>query len=272
MKRKPKKNTKPTLEALIQADSYGAPYSDNCEEAMEGLKKLGYKIRLVTEKSLPRFKVGRHMPVKGTARFVRTAIHQMGLKQPDNVDIPPSLYKHANRRVWETTLGDLRRMPEEERNKIFIKSRRIQKCFSGGMFRYRASELVRLRDDFEILASERIEMDCENRYFVLNGKVVNKDEIKPDDFDPETYTGFNQWGGRDYQVPTYFVQKIADDYENPHAAYAIDVCWSQKDGKNVPTVVELNEIFSAANFCDVTPVMYAECLIARWNQIVEQGS
>jgi len=231
-------------------------YSHSCKDTTEGLVKLGYKVHVVSENNLPKFKLKKHMVMKGTARFVRTGINMMGVKQPANVDIPVSLRKHAHRRVWEATLGEIRRTGDPD--SVFIKPLHAQKLFPGGIFSRKAHETYRLPDEFAVLASEVVEMEGEKRFFVANGKIVSE-------FDPARLWRLS--------ISREQVEKIISDYENPHAGYAIDIAWIKtNDGQEKVGIVELNEVYSAATFGETTPVNLAAALVARWDQIIDQGS
>ena len=214
--------------------------------AGEGLKTLGYEIVLVTEDNLTAELVKGATAAKGTARFARKVLHLQDRPQPVNVDVPASLRKHAGRRIWKTTLGEIRRLPEK--SKVFIKSLHVQKAFSGHVFGVGyAEELYRLTDDYPILAQSVVDIQDENRFYVLKGEVLS-----------------GNCGG----IRKSVVQRIVDDYVKPPVAYAIDVGVIRKGRAKKPVIVETNEMFSCGFAGNSSQIDFARALEARWHELL----
>jgi len=234
------------IEAMQETWGHGAA-SSTCSVAGDGLKQLGYEIVLVKEGDLAAKIIKNATVAKGTVRFCRKILDLKNRPQPANVDIPASLRKHAHRRVWETTLGEIRRTGDPD--SVFIKPLHAQKLFHGAIFNpHISSSIYRLTDDFPLLAQDVIDIENESRFYVLNGKVLTGDS---------------------YRIKQKCVQAIVDDYVNPPVAYAIDIGEIIKNRKKTLVVVETNEMFSCGfNGISTTQVDFARAVEARWHELL----
>jgi len=262
-------------------------WSMNCYQVAQGLKDLGYEVRgFICEKGgrddLPSLPISIHTPVKGNIYATRRAFELLGVPQPKNIDIPKSLMKYTNRKVWETTLGALRK----KRKPVFVKSLEHQKAWCGAVIfqkscgfpnGYRPEstyETANFPDSYKVLASEVINIRDEFRTVVLNGKIISTNADSPDyDYD------------YDYKVENKvrilaLVKKMIKSYgKNAPASYAIDVAdvplpmkVQRKNKFKFPTselaLIEVNDGFSAGNMTDLSDIQMAKICLARWHQIV----
>lgn len=120
--------------AFVQADpnNLREPFSGSSEIIAERLHNDGYRVVLFHSKDLKHLPLTAYTPVRGSVRTVRLALAQLGLPQPENIDIPKSLRKQKDkflggRKVWETTIGELEKMG----GVFHIKPLLYQKAFNG---------------------------------------------------------------------------------------------------------------------------------------------
>jgi len=188
--------------------------------------------------------------------------------------------KYTNRKVWETTLGALRK----KHKPVFVKSLKHQKAWCGTVIfqkscsfpnGYRPEniyETANFPDSYKVLASEVIDIKDEFRTVVLNGKIISTNGDIPDyDYD---YSRENK------ARVIAFVKKMIKSYgKNAPASYAIDVAavahshaLQVKNKFQFPTsdlvLIEVNDGFSAGNMTDLSNIQMAKICLARWHQIV----
>jgi hypothetical protein len=260
-------------------------WSDNCMSVARGLERLGYEVRgFVCDKGgrneLPSLPISIHTPVKGNIYATRCALDVLGVPQPKNIDIPKSLMKYTNRKVWETTLGALRK----KHKPVFVKSLEHQKAWCGAVIFQKSCgyptghrpentyETANFPDSYKVLASEVINIRDEFRTVVLNGKIISTNADSPD-YD------YNHSRENKARVIA-FVKKMIKSYgKNAPASYAIDVAdvplpmKVQRQNKfKFPTselaLIEVNDGFSAGNMTNLSDIQMAKICLARWHQIV----
>ncbi len=237
-------------------------FSENCQDVAYGLEELGYTVKGFVKEDLPKLPITKDTIVRGSIRTTRTALHLLGVPQPEVVNIPKCLEKFAKRKIWTSTLGKVRKAKKD----VFIKPLKFQKTFSGQIVEYSRCQrgisykgvegyckLYELPNSFEILASEVVEFLDENRTFVLNGKIVgttasHKNELR-------------------------LIKEIINAYKNAPAAYAIDTGFMVKEesgilDKGTHALVEINSGFSAGNLADLSPKNYAKIMEASWFEMV----
>lgn len=107
--------------------------SEPCYTAWRGFSHLGYPLDFfewddLRDKCLP---LDRLTVVVGGTITVHMALRQIGVPPPAPLNIPSSLLPFAGRRIWETTLGDLRRIAISEPK--FVKPLTETKSFPGSV-------------------------------------------------------------------------------------------------------------------------------------------
>ena len=255
-----------------------------------GLRKLGYTVKkFYGPADLDACPITKHTVVRGNVRSVRRALEIVGAPQPKNIDIPKILRKNkfTGRKVWETTLGELRK----ERKPVFIKSLHTQKAWKGcPIFTctdpYNSSRVMEYGeaeeypDDYEVLASEIFNSVEEQRFYILNGKILNSVCMR----------SYRKTGA------LKFAQEIVKTWKNAPISYVLDIAKTYEDltyraprynynltneenqkviadaKKTAPpqkwVIVEVNEGFSAANLSSVNSTDYARMAASRWYEMV----
>ena len=266
-----------------------AAYSHNCSEVARIFLERGYDVLYLSEKELEldpkkclKKGLSKETPCKGTVSFVRKCIAAVGAEQPKNLDMPMDFrkplpgrkYGYAERKLWNTTLGEIRRniraaKATNQNYSVFIKPLDIQKGFCGFPVNIKKSDreyddygigsfsdLKYENDDYGILAQDVCRTLCNNegeRFYVLYGKVFKE-------YRDESY----------YQIKAKDVQPIVDSWKHDvHDAYVIDVV---KAGRNKLIVCEVNEVWSAGLASDSNEEKAQEfifqMMIARWKQMM----
>jgi hypothetical protein len=249
----------------------GNPWlTTNCEEAAYGFKKMGYEVKGFHKSEIKKLNLSRNTIVKGTVRSVRTALNKIGVPSVPNLDLPDSLREFLNRKVWFTTLGEVRK----SKKKTFIKPLCNQKGFPGYVFYDNDSySTYDFPDNFPVLASEPVNFLAEWRVYVLNKKIVNVVGYRGD-FSVEMKPKYSQ------------VYPMIEAFKQQPVAYAMDIGYidqntlenslaftlynntNKKNNTNIPiSLVEINDAITIGNY-GIPKVTYARMIEARWNQIV----
>lgn len=230
-------------------------WSTNVASAAQGFKQMGYELQGFRARKIEQAPLHRNTIVKGSIRTVRTALELLGVPQPENLDIPPSLMKYTYRNIWLTTMGAVRKANKT----VFIKPAKIQKAFRGHVF-FRNSEwreTSRLPASFEVMASEMVDFETEWRTYVLRGEIL----------------GIKSYEGEymENAPPKLSTLKgMIADFKNAPVAYAMDVGLIRTRG--VPAklaLVEVNEGFALGNY-GISDLNYARMVEARWKEMVSQ--
>ena len=247
--------------AFVEQAEYKHPngvrpwWSEHCAEVARGLQKLGFTVHGFTKDKLASCNISRETPVRGSIRTTRRALELIGVPQPKNVDIPVSLRKFAHRKIWETTLGEIRAIKKP----TFVKSLETQKAWNGHVvfhdrYGYISPEGY-TRDypnDYKVLASEPVKFWGEYRFYVIDGKLV-RDCSRYDRAPVEAKAA---------------AQEIVENYTDAPIGYALDVGRMGDYNGNKWALVEINEGFSAGNDGGASEVNYARMNAARWYEIV----
>jgi hypothetical protein len=209
-----------------------------------GCRLLGIPTQSFYEKDILKLVKSGEMtpftPVKGTVRCVRTYFHHVGIKQPKNVDIPEELrtMKFCGRKFYDRmTLGKIRRMPEKERSKLFIKARDIQKAWNGSNADDGLLQNTGLFPDNTPLFCCDYKENFNENYscHVREGKIITN---------------------VDKNIETFIKQATKAWSKNVHSAYRIDI--GELNGK--PVITELNEVWSSGRSIKTKPTQNWEDL------------
>lgn len=228
--------------------------SEACYAAWKGFSAKGYSLDFFEWDEL----TGRHLPLArntllvGGTVAVHKALAQLGLPIPVPLNVPEPLVAFAGRKLWATTLGDLRKQFEApSAEPVFVKPLVSAKEFVG-MVVASATDLARVRhldDDLALQTSEPVRFVSEWRYFVLRGNVVGAAHYKGDCFaHPDATT----------------VRSAVAAYAGAPAAYGLDFGVTA-DGRTL--LVEANDGFALGPY-GLDPVIYVEMLEARWCELV----
>jgi hypothetical protein len=179
------------------------------------------------------------------------ALRQIGVEVPLPLNLPQPLLSFAGRRVWETTLGAIRKEAETGQvAPVFVKPLVETKSFAGCVVTGRA-ELERLQhfdDDVRLQAAEPVAFVSEWRYYVNRGAVV----------------GIAHYKGEWSIVPEVSVVRQAiSAYASSPIAFSLDFGVTA-NGQTL--LVEANDAF-ALGAHGIDAVAYAKMLEDRWLEI-----
>lgn len=283
----------------VRGDKYmSGIISGDARQAADGLQELGYTVRPFNFKSL--MKRGGlkgltpETPIKGTTGCVAAAYRQLFGSSMPTFDIPDDMKGFARRKVWNSTIGEIRRirlqyitnLKSGRKTKIkpfFVKPVEA-KVFSGAAidsehslrsFFQNDALISVLPDSYPVLMQEVLPMDSEQRFFVHNRKLVVEDD---DGSDREEWRRYSSRFAsqpcavqRDYYLPA--VQEAIDKWENQPAAYAIDVARIVMDDSGseeisipvLPVLVEVNNTLTCASKAfNLTSTQWAQMMIDTW--------
>ncbi|MBN9117935.1 MAG: ATP-grasp domain-containing protein [Planctomycetes bacterium] len=231
--------------------------SEACYAAWKGFGAKGYPLDFFEWDEL----VGRYLPLArdtllvGGTVAVHKALAQLGLPIPLPLNVPESLTAFAGRKLWTTTLGELRQQFEAgSAAPVFVKPLASAKEFAG-LVVASVADLARVRhldNDLAVQAAEPVAFVSEWRYFVLCGEVVGTAHYQGDCFTHPTAAT---------------VRNAVAAYTAAPAAYGLDFGVTA-DGRTL--LVEANDGFALGCY-GLDPVIYAEMLEARWCELAGLG-
>jgi hypothetical protein len=231
--------------------------SEACYAAWKGFSAKGYPLDFFEWDEL----TGKHLPLErstlvvGGTVAVQLALKQLAVPVPLPLNIPEPLMAHTGRKVWATTLGEVRQQfANGSAQPVFVKPLTVAKEFAG-MVLTNPSDLNRtqhLDDQLSLQAAEPVTWVSEWRYFVLRGNVMGVAHYKGNCFThPDGTT----------------VRRAVGDYTGAPVAYGLDFGVTA-DGRTL--VIEANDGYSLGCY-GLDPVVYAAMLEARWCEIVGLG-
>lgn len=215
----------------------------NCYTSADGFDRRGYEVRPFTYEQLCAglLPLDASTIVHGGVDTVRRALTQIGATIPPNMDLPVSLRPWCGREVWETTLGEVRRL----RRPAHIKPLTRHKLFTGHVvteFRDLIAT-AEFADETPVLASEIVAFASEWRVFVLRGEVV----------------GIGHYCGDPLMAPDAdAVRAMVAAFTDAPIAYALDVSGAR--------LVEVNDAFALGCY-GLDSARYTEMIEARWRQM-----
>jgi len=221
--------------------------SVNCYASYDGFKQLGDYVQKFHLRDLGKLPLDVSTVVHGNIGTVRAALKQIGIAPPDIINLPPELERFAGRVLWETTLGEIRKL---ENLPVFIKPLREGKAFTGHVV-YKFHDLLEtsaLDDDYEVLAQSVLEFQSEWRVFALRGEVLGIGHYKGD---PLLFPNAQR------------INEIIVAYENPIVAHSVDVGIDQ-NGET--WLVELNDAYALGHY-GLPSYRYAAMTRARWDEM-----
>lgn len=221
-----------------------------CFAAWRGFSHLGYSLDFfewdeLTGDMLP---LDRLTLVVGGAISVRTALRRVGVAAPLPLNIPESLREFAGRRVWETTLAEVRTTAAFP---VFVKPLLDAKAFVGSVIASESdlARLAHLDADVALQAAEVVEFVSEWRYFVHRAAVVGLAHYRGD------------WSA---VTDAATVREAVAAYTDAPVAYCLDFGVTS-DGRTL--LVEANDAFALGPH-GLDAVRYARMLEDRWIELV----
>ena len=196
--------------------------------------------------------IGPETLVVGGAGAVRYALSGLGVQSPTIDDLPEILSEFRGRNVWQSSLGDVRALYNEQGPSVFVKPLRDPKAFPARVISafHDIIPSAHLPDEMPVLVSEPVDFISEWRFFVLHQKVV----------------GAGWYSGEPLRFPDCDVVEAAVRVwgANAPAGYGIDF-GVIADGRTV--LVEVNEGYSLGCL-GLRPILYSQILEARWNELM----
>lgn len=253
--------------AIIQAKGkstlYGDPeakfWSRSCDSAAIGFERLGYKV-VGYDSMASDFPtcLSRDTPVRGSVQSFRRVLAHLGVKAPMNVDIPEELMGFTGRRVWKSTVGEVRTRAVT----VFVKPLLFQKDFSGHTAYGGNSSVfstLNLPKSYPLLCQDpTLFQGGELRVYVVEGKIVGKR------FMPTDYMREKPWPLSTLENSTLKAMLAA--YKSQPAGFCMDVTRSSS-GQLV--LIEVNEGFSCGNY-GIPHELFAKMIEARWKELVSR--
>lgn len=190
--------------------------------------------------------------IMGDIQVMLNAMKQLGIEYHYN-DYPESLQKYLHRKVWTSTMKEVRNLMYDSKDGIldwFIKPKDKLKRFTGF--------LCSMIDDLQyangagnqtkLWCSEPVIFVSEYRCPVINGKVM----------------GMYAAPGKDGKLPDMkVVEQMAKDFVGAPSAYALDV-GVLSSGETA--LIEVNDGFSLGRY-GIPADVYTQLLQTRWEEL-----
>lgn len=235
------------MRAFIQCNKDMEPMNPNVYNAYFGFKEMGLECVLFNSyDQLDEYYHSIDDVIAGGIGMIRRRLEHFGIHVED-YDYPEELKKYLGRKVWKSTIWDIRDHPDKW--PVFIKS--VEQKKLTGKIIAGIPDLVATgswNENYEIFCSEPVHMLAEWRIFVRYGKVLDAKLYKGDwtqHYDPEV------------------VQNAIDDFTTAPHAYGIDFAVTDK-GETI--LIEVNDGFALGCY-GMMHWNYAKFLITRWAQI-----
>lgn len=231
------------------------------EEALVApvLRARGVEIELYTQKLIDR----RALPlsddtfVMGSMDAMHGAMKQLGIDIPQPDDYPIALQPYLRRRVWRATLREIEaRVWSETPVPVFAKPADRRKSFTGRVFHHH-DDLYYLGSASRrqvVLCSDVVQWLSEYRAYVVDDRIVAINHYAGD-------------AGR--HVDADVVRSAIDAYRasgSAPCAYGIDF-GVLASGETA--LIEANDGY-ALGACEIGAESYADLLLARWRELLEQ--
>ena len=236
---------------FIQTWPDGVWLSENQFKAFLGFDERGYEVEPFTFKDLLAGKLNLtpETIVVGSVDAVRKAFQILGVALPDNIDIPECLLEFSGRDIWDSTLGEIRKLKDP----VFIKPKVQHKAFTGhivGSFKD-LIETAPLGDDFPVLVQEIVKFVSEYRTMVLRGEIL----------------GVKHYCGDPLLFPCPdVIRSMVEKYKGScPVAYSIDVGVTPEGGT---LLIEVNDSFALGAY-GLCRSKYVDMIEARWMEIVK---
>jgi len=227
----------------------GVPDNPNAYAAYDGFRQLGVEITpFEGPGDVERMEdLGPEVGVVGFVGDVLSALDKAGRPRPEPIDYPEEILPWLCRKVWRSTLGEVR----ASTGHVFVKPVR-HKLFTG--FVWTASRQDRMRlapynNDDEVWVSEVVEFVSEYRCFVHDEALVGVRHYKGDWFTALSYSA---------------VGSAVIKFRSAPRAYSLDFGVT-KGGQTI--LVEANDSFALGSY-GLQSVLYARMIEARWSELM----
>lgn len=193
--------------------------------------------------------------VAGDLDAVPLALKKLGVQGPFVESYPSATHPFLARRVWKSTLTDMKQWVEGRGGPVFVKPGERLKRFTGFVYTSRADDYLFQGASHRALVhcSSVVQFVREFRAYVLGGVVL----------------GVCQYAGESGAPPEpAFVERVLDalrEQQQLVAGFALDV-GVLADGQ--PAVVECNDGFGLGLYPGLNAEAYADLLCARWEELM----
>jgi hypothetical protein len=219
------------------------------------LRRRGFTTRWASAKQLERRRVvlDRSSLAIGGLSFMRAALRQLSVEMPEADDYPSCLSDHLHRRVWASTVAQVRGAVDVG-SPVFVKPRLKRKRFAAQVVTAGADwPLVSLPGGLAVWCSEPVVWQSEFRVFVARGLELARRNY---DGDPTV------------EPDQHVVGDCIGQMGSRMAGYALDV-GVLDSGQTA--VVEVTEGFSLGGY-GASPAAMVDVLIARWTQLIQEAA
>lgn len=171
------------MRAYVQSSKLSDGLNENARDARHGFRLRGYE---VLQYSVEQVYAGKFDEVLqnekddvifyGGVGTVREAVRRAGRPAPPMLDLPESLRAFFGRNVWEGTMGDVRRMVQDNVGlPVHMKPRDHHKLFTGKLVREFKDLIPSAHVDGKepVVLQGLLEFVSEWRAYVLHGEILN---------------------------------------------------------------------------------------------------
>ena len=235
------------MRVYIQKDFTGEFLNVNCFTAYAGFSLMGWEV--IGFEKLPPEGLHREDIVVGYISSVKTALINLGITPPEELDYPEELNEFYGRKLWKSQLSIIANSPEMY--PVFIKPV-LGKQFDGRLVKS-FKDLIACgsnSEDREIWCSEPVNFIAEYRCFIKYGIVV----------DARLYKG--DWSK---VINADVVKHCVEKFTKQPASYTLDFGVTD-DGRTL--LVEANLGFSLGAY-GLQPLDYAKNISACWAEMTD---
>lgn len=244
------------MKVFIQRE--GGQFSNiNYLTAYLGFREFGYDVELYEWKDFDSLPITRETIVSGGIPAVLRALRKLGCSPPFLQAIPDSISSFAGRRIWRSTLGQIRsRFGETNAAPIFFKPMPDDtKLFNGTMARAFRDLIptAHLPAELAVVCSEPVDFVSEYRVFLLKREAI----------------GCRHYKGDFRLFPDFTViDRAIAEYSDCPVAFAMDFGVT-RDGRTL--LVEVNDGYALGCY-GLNEVRYAKMIEARWLELTGQSA
>ncbi|CAE7325608.1 unnamed protein product [Symbiodinium sp. CCMP2592] len=263
------------MEARFPARAFVQTFDEIPEDYKDLVVELrgrGVPVELRTTESMlaEPFPLTRDDLVVGDFDWTRTALKQLGIPMPQPPDYPTCLQHLLRRRIWQSTLGEIREqlassLPDAD-HQVFIKPAVDTKAFSA-IVEPRDQMLAPLLEgipdcisplpfNLPVHCAEVVDMISEYRVYVVHREIRAICH----------YKGPSEGAGAlDLNVVKEAVQTLCQSEEGHNlAGFGMDFAVLEEG----TCLVEVNDGFSLGKYPGVSGKDYTDLLVARWHSLM----
>lgn len=224
----------------------------NIYTAYRGFRDRGYETLFFASSEIDSLPLDQDSIVVGGIPQVLSALRRLGVDTPELLSIPEVLLPYAKRRVWTSTLGQVR-SSFMDGQRVFIKPLPAdRKLFTGQVISSFRDliETAALPMDYPVLCSEPIDFRSEYRVFVMDGEIVGMQHYKGD------FRLFPNLA---------IVDSAVTAFHSAPSAYGIDFGISA-EGDTI--LVEVNDSYALGCY-GLSSSLYSALIERRWQELMQ---